>query len=59
MGAAAIAELVAQLAPGLINLVSQAYAAETAGDQATLDALRAQAVAAANAMRPAGTDPIA
>jgi hypothetical protein len=52
MGAAAIAALVAQLAPSLINLVSQAYAAEATNDQATLDKLLAQANAAADALAP-------
>jgi hypothetical protein len=55
MGSAlAIAQLVESLAPSLIGLITQAIAAAQAGDQATLDALHAQATAAANALKPAG-----
>jgi len=49
-----IAELVGTLVPQLLGLVTSAIAADTAGDQATLDRLHAQAVAAADALKPAG-----
>lgn len=40
-------------------LLQSAITAWQTNDQATLDALQAKALAAANALRPAGTDPIA
>ncbi len=51
---AAVAPLFSQLS----GIVSQAVAASTTGDQATLDALHAQATAMADALRPAGQAPI-
>lgn len=53
--ALAIAQLVETLAPSLIGLVTQAIQAAQTNDQATLDTLHAQAVAAANALKPAGS----
>jgi hypothetical protein len=47
-----IAQLVATLVPQLLGLVTQAIAAGSAGDQASLDTLHNQAIAAANALKP-------
>lgn len=49
---AAIIELVTKTVPGLLALISRAMAAAKANDQATLDALHTQAVAAAEALKP-------
>lgn len=46
----AVAGLIASLAP----LAQQAAEAQQAGDQATLDAIHAQVVAASNALAPTG-----
>lgn len=43
-----------QLISKLSALAEQAYIAEQAGDQATLDALKVKVVAASNAMAPVG-----
>lgn len=51
--ALAIAQLIESLAPQLIALVSQAFQAAHTNDQAALDALLAQAEAAADALKPA------
>ena len=48
----AIFQLAAQMLPQWAALVSQAVEAHKAADQATLDALHARAVAAAEALRP-------
>lgn len=53
MTALAIAQLVATLVPQLLSLVTRAIQANATGDQATLDALHAQARAAADALAPA------
>ena len=50
----AIFQLAATVLPQWSALITQAIAAHQAGDQATLDALHAQAVAAADALKPAG-----
>lgn len=50
----AIAQLVATLVPQMTALLQQALEAHATGDQARLDALHDQAVAAAEALRPAG-----
>lgn len=50
----AIITLVQSLIPGLLALGTQALQAFMSGDQATLDALDAQARAAADALKPAG-----
>ncbi len=49
----AIAQLVGTLVPQLLGLVTQAIQATTTNDQAALDALHAQALAAADALKPA------
>jgi len=49
-----IAQLVGAVVPQLLGLVTQAIAADSTGDQTTLDALHAQAIAAANALKPVG-----
>ena len=54
MEAVAIATAVSQLITNLLPLVTQAFQAQQAGDQATLDALHNQVVAASNALAPAG-----
>ena len=59
MGAAAIVTLVAQLIAQLGPLALQAVQAEQAGDQTTLDAIHAQAVAASNALFPPDVKPVA
>lgn len=53
-----IMTLIETTVPGLINIGTQAVAALKANDPAQLDALHAQALATANALRPAGTDPL-
>ena len=50
----AIFQLAAQVLPQWAILVTQAIEAHHASDQATLDALHARAVAAADALRPSG-----
>ena len=50
----AIFQLAAQVLPQWADLVSQAIAAHAAGDQVTLDSLHDRAVAAADAVKPAG-----
>lgn len=50
-----ILTLIGPLFGQLAGLVTQAIAASTTNDQATLDALHAQAIAAADALRPVGT----
>ncbi len=50
--------LVGPLFSSLSGLITGAITASTTNDQATLDKLHAQALAAANALRPAGTDPL-
>ncbi len=47
-----IFQLAAQVLPQWAALVTQAIEAHQASDQATLDALHARAVAAAEALRP-------
>jgi hypothetical protein len=49
-----IAQLVETLLPQALSLITQAIAAVQTNDQATLDSLHAQAVAAAEALKPAG-----
>ena len=53
-----IVSLISTLVPQLFGLVEQAVQAATTNDQATLDALHAQALAAANAFAPAGETPL-
>ena len=53
-----ILTLVGPLFGNLASLIGNAIKASTTNDQATLDTLHAQALAAANALRPAGTDPL-
>jgi hypothetical protein len=50
----AIFQIISQLLPQIAALGSQAIAAHTAGDQATLDAIHDRAVAMAEAMKPDG-----
>lgn len=54
MGFTEILALVTQLAPQLIGLLGQAKAASDANDQVALDAIHAQAMAMADALRPSG-----
>lgn len=54
----AILNVVAALVPQLLALGQKAAEAVTTGDQATLDTLHQQALDAANALRPAGSDPL-
>jgi hypothetical protein len=42
----------------LSSLVGQAITANETNDQATLDAIHTQMLSSANALRPAGTDPL-
>ena len=53
-----IIQLVAQSLPQAEAIISSAIAAFNANDQQALDAARAQALALANAVRPAGADPL-
>jgi hypothetical protein len=55
----AIAQLVSALLPQALALITNAIQAAQTNDQATLDRLHAQALAAANALRPTGADPLA
>lgn len=50
----AIIQLISQLVPQLMSLLSQAVEAHKTGDQARLDQIHDQAVAAANALKPSG-----
>ena len=50
--------LVSQTLPAAESIITNAIAAFNAGDQASLDAARTQALALANAVRPAGTAPL-
>ncbi len=50
----AILQIIQALVPGLLSLGTQAIAAFQTNDQATLDALHAQAIAAADALKPPG-----
>ena len=50
----AIFQIITTLVPQLIALGSQALAALETNDQATLDSLHTQAIAAANALKPVG-----
>lgn len=49
--------LAEQAITALTTLLGQINAAQAAGDQATLDTLHKQAIAAANAAKPVGGDP--
>lgn len=49
-----ILQLAGPLFTSLVGLVTKAIAASSTNDQATLDALHAQAIAAADALKPAG-----
>jgi hypothetical protein len=50
----AILQIIQALVPGLISLGTNAITAFQTNDQATLDTLHAQAIAAADALKPAG-----
>jgi hypothetical protein len=50
----AIFQIITALVPQLVALGTQALAAFNTNDQATLDNLHAQALAAADALKPAG-----
>lgn len=54
----AIIQLVAGALPEAEAIITNAIAAFNANDQAALDVARAQALALANAVRPAGTTPL-
>lgn len=54
----AIMQIIETTAPALINLGTQAVEAFAANDQASLDKIHTQALATANAVRPAGADPV-
>jgi hypothetical protein len=56
--ALSIIELILTTAPTDIALIQQVIGAVKGNDQASLDAARATALAAANAARPAGTPPL-
>lgn len=56
--ALSVIELILQTAPTDIALIQQVVTAVKGNDQPSLDAARASALAAANAVRPAGTDPL-
>ena len=56
--ALAIIELILRSAPTDVALIQQVISAWKAGDQTALDAAHASALAAANAERPAGADPL-
>lgn len=60
MDAAAISiiEMILQSAPTDVALIQQVISAVRRGDQTDLDAAHASALAAANAERPAGADPL-
>lgn len=53
-----IIQLILSTAPTDVALIAQVIAAVKGGDQAALDAAHASALAAANAERPAGADPL-
>jgi hypothetical protein len=52
-----IVQTISALLPQLASITEQAIAAYNANDQATLDSLQKQAVAASNALAPAGGTP--
>lgn len=54
----AIIQLVATALPQAEQIIASAIAAFNAGDQTALDAARVQALALANAVRPAGAPPL-
>lgn len=56
--ALATIELIVQTLPTDVALIQQVIAAVKGGDQAALDAAHASALAAANAERPAGAEPL-
>ncbi len=53
-----IIQLAMSLFGQLSSLVGQAITANETNDQATLDAIHTQMLSSANALRPAGTDPL-
>lgn len=53
-----IISLVSQTLPAAEQIITNAIAAFNTNDQASLDAARTQALALANAVRPAGTAPL-
>jgi|HubBroStandDraft_6_1064221.scaffolds.fasta_scaffold04429_19 hypothetical protein len=53
-----IISLVSQTLPAAEAIITNAIAAFNSNDQASLDKARAQALALANAVRPAGTPPL-
>jgi hypothetical protein len=57
-GILAIIQLVATALPQAESIIASAIAAFNANDQVALDAARVQALALANAVRPAGTAPL-
>ena len=54
-----LVSLIQTLVPQLLDLIGQAVTATTTGDQTTLDAIHARALAVANAMAPAGAGALA
>lgn len=58
MSLAAILGLLESVLTNVVGLIQQAIAASITKDPATLDALHAKALAAANALAPAGDPPL-